>query len=280
MNITVIGLGLIGGSVALDLKSQLNVRVLGADASVQHCTLAEELGLVHGISSIESGLDSTDIVVMAIPVDRIETLLPGILDRIASNTVVLDLGSTKSAICKAVDQHPKRGRFVAAHPLAGTEFSGPSAAQKGLFQGRKNIICEAEKSDRDALDTALRFFESLGMTTRFMSPEDHDKHLAYVSHLSHVSSFILGQTVLDIEKDEKEIFHLAGTGFASTVRLAKSNPVTWAAIFGKNKNNLVPALDEYIQHLIQFRNHLEADELNELETVMHYSNNLRNILKN
>jgi prephenate dehydrogenase len=280
MNITIIGLGLIGGSAALDLKSQLNVRVLGTDASVQHCALAEELGLVHGISSFESGLDDADIIVIAIPVDRIETLLPGILDRISLNTVVLDLGSTKSAICKAVAQHPKRGRFVAAHPLAGTEFSGPAAAQKGLFQGRKNIICETEKSDKDALDTALRFFESLGMTTRFMSPEDHDRHLAYVSHLSHVSSFILGQTVLDIEQDEKEIFHLAGTGFASTVRLAKSNPVTWAAIFGKNKKNLVPALDEYIQHLIQFRNHLEADELNELETVMQYSNNLRHILKN
>jgi prephenate dehydrogenase len=178
-----------------------------------------------------------------------------------------------------VDHHPKRGRYVAAHPLAGTEFSGPAAAHKGLFQGRKNIICEAEKSDMDALDTAIRFFESLGMTTRFMSPEDHDRHLAYVSHLSHVSSFILGQTVLDIEQDEKEIFHLAGTGFASTVRLAKSNPVTWAAIFGKNKKNLVPALDEYIQHLIQFRNHLEADELNELERVMQYSNNLRHIFE-
>lgn len=280
MNITVIGLGLIGGSVAMDLKSQLNVSVTGVDTSEQHCQTAISLGLVHKICTLKDGLVDASIVVIAVPVDKIETLLTQVLDGISEKTVVIDLGSTKCNICSVVADHPLRGRFVAAHPLAGTEFSGPSAAVKGLFQNRKNIICEAEKSDKDALDLALSFFDSLGMHTRFMTPEDHDRHLAYVSHLSHVSSFILGQTVLDIEQDEKEIFHLAGTGFASTVRLAKSNPVTWSAIFDKNKRHLIPALDEYIRHLIRFRDLIDNGKISDCEAIMQYSNNLKEILKN
>ena len=226
MKITVIGLGLIGGSIAKDLKSQLNVSVCGVDSSPEHISLAIELGLVHTVATLEDALNGADIVVISVPVDKIEVLLPSVLNKIGSYTTVIDMGSTKAQICSAVSNHIHRGRFVAAHPLAGTEFSGPAAAIKGLFQNKKNIICESEKSAPDALATALRLFESIGMVTTFMSPEEHDKHLAYVSHLSHVSSFMLGLTVLDIEKDEKQIFDLAGTGFASTVRLAKSNPKT------------------------------------------------------
>lgn len=220
MNITIVGLGLIGGSVALDLKSQMNVHVIGVDTNLSHQEAAMDLGLVHEVMDLDAAVLKSDIIILAVPVDIIELILPNLLDNISKKSVLIDLGSTKDAICKMIWHHKNRGRFVAAHPLAGTEFSGPKAALRGLFQNKKNIICESEKSDPDALALALRLFDSLGMKTSFMSAQDHDKHLAYVSHLSHVSSFMLGLTVLDIEKDEKQIFDLAGTGFASTVRLA------------------------------------------------------------
>lgn len=278
IHITVIGLGLIGGSIAKDLKSQLNVYVTGVDASQVHCSSAIKLGLVHQISRLDESIQKADIIIIAVPVDNIETLLPLILDNIDNHTVVIDVGSTKEAICTAISHHPKRNRFVAAHPLAGTEFSGPEAALKGLFQGRKNIICESESSDPDALGTALKLFDSLGMITSLMTAEEHDKHLAYVSHLSHVSSFMLGLTVLDIEKDEKQIFDLAGTGFASTVRLAKSNPKTWSAIFGKNKKYLLEALDSYINHLENFRQHVRNNDINATEELMKSCNEIKRIL--
>jgi prephenate dehydrogenase len=279
MKITVIGLGLIGGSIAKDLKSQLNVEVWGVDASEDHMKQALELGLVHSLADMESGIKDADMIIISIPVNKIEGLLPRVLDQISDKTTVIDVGSTKDDICKTVSKHSNRKRFVAAHPLAGTEFSGPTAAMKGLFQNKKNIICEKEKSAPDALDSALRLFESLGMTTTFMSPKEHDKHLAYVSHLSHVSSFMLGLTVLDIEKDEKQIFDLAGTGFASTVRLAKSNPYTWSAIFNKNRKFLLEALDSYILHLQNFRNHIDTKNVEAIEQLMAESNKIKRILQ-
>ncbi len=279
MKITVIGLGLIGGSIAKDLKSQLNVHVCGVDESSEHTKLALELGLVHSTASLNEGLDGAEIVIISIPVDKIEVLLAAVLDKIGAQTTVIDVGSTKAQICHSISSHMNRSRFVAAHPLAGTEFSGPTAALKGLFQDKKNIICESEKSAPDALDTALRLFDSLGMITTFMAPDEHDKHLAYVSHLSHVSSFMLGLTVLDIEKDEKQIFDLAGTGFASTVRLAKSNPKTWSAIFGKNKKYLIEALDSYIIHLENFRKHMQENNITATEELIKASNDIKRILK-
>lgn len=278
MKVTVIGLGLIGGSIAKDLKSQLNVKVYGLDSSEDHIKQALEMGLIHESADMESGISNADIIVISIPVNIIESLLPEVLDKINDTTTVIDVGSTKEEICRSISRHPKRNRFVAAHPLAGTEFSGPTAAIKGLFQNKKNIICEKDKSAPDALDAALRLFESLGMTTSFMSPKEHDKHLAYVSHLSHVSSFMLGLTVLDIEKDEKQIFDLAGTGFASTVRLAKSNPKTWSAIFGKNRKYLLEALDSYIVHLQNFRKHIDNKDTNSTEKLMAESNKIKRIL--
>jgi prephenate dehydrogenase len=279
MKITVIGLGLIGGSIAKDLKSQLNVKVYGVDASESHQRLALDHALVHEIVSLDEGLKLADIVILAIPVDKIEGILPNILDQIDEKTTVIDVGSTKSDICSAISIHPRRSRFVAAHPLAGTEFSGPAAALKGLFQNKKNIITEPDKSAADALESSLRVFESLGMVTSFMTAEEHDKHLAYVSHLSHVSSFMLGLTVLEIEKDEKQIFDLASTGFESTVRLAKSNPKTWSAIFGKNKKYLLEALDSYIVHLENFRHHISENNTEETEKLMRKSNDIKRILK-
>ncbi len=278
MKVTVIGLGLIGGSIAKDLKSQLNVKVFGVDSSEDHVKQALEMGLIHASTDLVSGIENADIVIISIPVNIIESLLPEVLEKISENTTVIDVGSTKEEICRSITKHPKRSRFVAAHPLAGTEFSGPGAAIKGLFQNKKNIICEKEKTAPDALDVALRLFESLGMTTTFMSPKEHDKHLAYVSHLSHVSSFMLGLTVLDIEKDEKQIFDLAGTGFASTVRLAKSNPKTWSAIFGKNRKYLLEALDSYIIHLQNFRMLIDNKDIEGTEILMAESNKIKRIL--
>ncbi len=278
MKVAVVGLGLIGGSIARDLKAQINVSVCGVDSSEEHCKKAMELGIVHDLASIGDVTLDSDVIIVATPVDVIERLLPQILDTIGSQTVVIDVGSTKSDICKIVSNHPNRGQFVAAHPLAGTEFSGPEAALKGLFSEAKNIICEREKSNSDALETALQVFESMGMNTLFMSPEEHDRHLAYVSHLSHVTSFSLGLTVLDIEKDEKQIFNLASTGFRSTSRLAKSNPQTWKAIFGRNRKYLGEALEGYIKTLTEFKSAIQENDLEKMEALMTEANDIKRIL--
>lgn len=279
MTIAIIGLGLIGGSMAIDLKSQLNVHVIGVESNLDHQKQAIDLGLVHEMMELNAAVLKSDIVILAVPVDIIEGLLKKILDKIHPKTVLIDLGSTKEAICNIISTHAMRSRFVASHPLAGTEFSGPKAAQSGLFHNKKNIICESEKSDSDALELALRLFGSLGLKTSFMTAKDHDKHLAYVSHLSHVSSFMLGLTVLDIERDERQIFDLAGTGFASTVRLAKSHPNTWAAIFDKNSKFILDALDSYIVHLQQFRSLVETKDIEGLKQLMIKSNEIKRILE-
>jgi len=278
MKVAVVGLGLIGGSIARDLKAQINVSVYGVDSNEQHCKRAMELGLVHGLASIGDATLDSDVIIVATPVDIIERLLPQILDTIGPKTVVIDVGSTKSDICRIVQNHPNRGQFVASHPLAGTEFSGPDAALKGLFSGAKNIICEKEKSNPEALDTALQVFESMGMQTLFMSVEEHDRHLAYVSHLSHVTSFALGLTVLEIEKDEKQIFNLASTGFRSTSRLAKSSPQTWKAIFGRNRKYLGEALDGYIKTLTEFKMAIQNNDIEKMEMMMKEANDIKRIL--
>jgi len=278
MKVAIVGLGLIGGSMARDLKAQINVQVSGVDFNQAHCDRALDLGLVHKIADMPTIMSDSDVIIVATPVDVIERLVPQILDMVGADTVVIDVGSTKSDICQVVRDHPKRGQFVAAHPLAGTEFSGPDAALKGLFANAKNIVCEREKSSPFALETALQVFESMGMNTLFMSPEEHDRHLAYVSHLSHVTSFSLGLTVLDIEKDEKQIFNLASTGFRSTSRLAKSNPQTWKAIFGRNRKYLGEALDGYIRTLNEFRNAIAENDLERMEQLMQEANDIKRIL--
>jgi prephenate dehydrogenase len=208
----------------------------------------------------------------------LNAFLPAVLDIVKKGAVVIDAGSTKTSICKSVANHPKRNQFVAAHPIAGTENSGPTAAFDGLFKGKTNIICEASKSSVEALNTAMKVFDALEMKTIFMEADEHDKHVAYVSHLSHVSSFLLGQTVLDIEKDEKNIFDLAGSGFASTVRLAKSSPDMWTPIFEQNVEYLSQALLEYIMHLQKFHYHLMKRDTKELHRIMSKANEIRRVL--
>ena len=280
MKTAIIGLGLIGGSMAIDLrKAGLATILVGVDNNAAHAGRAVELGLVDEVATLRDAVKGADLVITAIPVNAIRDVLFKILDGISDKAIVIDTGSTKSLICKAIEKHAKRSRFVAAHPLAGTENSGPDAAFSGLFTGKTNIICEKDKSSGAALDVASRIFSALQMRTIFMDPVEHDKHVAYVSHLSHVSAFLLGQTVLDIEKDEKNIFNLAGSGFASTVRLAKSSPDMWAPIFEQNAEYLSQALLEYIMHLQKFQYHLMKRDVAELHRIMTGANHIRKVLE-
>jgi prephenate dehydrogenase len=279
MKTTIIGLGLIGGSIAIDLKkSGLTSEISGIDLNVNHASKALELGIVDTIESEDKAIASADLIILAIPVSALSHLIPSILDGIKKDAVVIDTGSTKASVCRAVTHHPKRPQFVAAHPIAGTENSGPAAAFSGLFLDKTNIICEKGKSSEQSLSLALQVFAALGMQTIFMEPEEHDKHVAYVSHLSHVSSFLLGQTVLDIERDEKNIFALAGSGFSSTVRLAKSSPDMWAPIFEQNAEYLSQALLEYIMHLQKFQYHLMKRDIKEVHRILTDANHIRDVL--
>ncbi len=279
MKVTIVGLGLIGGCMGIDLrKSGFANQFVGVDLSEANGQKAVELGLVDSIEPEDKALSEGDVVILAIPVNTMNALLPQVLDVVKSNAVVIDTGSTKSMICRSVSNHVNRHQFVAAHPIAGTENSGPEAAFAGLFANNTNIICEREKSSAHSLEVAAKIFSTLGMKTIFMDPEEHDKHVAYVSHLSHVSSFLLGQTVLDIEKDEKNIFNLAGSGLASTVRLAKSSPDMWAPIFEQNAEYLGQALAEYIMHLQRFHYQLMKRNTKEMHRVMKEANKIREVL--
>ena len=279
MKVTIVGLGLIGGSMGIDLrKAGLADQLVGVDLNEEHGRKAVELGLVDRIEPEDKALAEADVIILAIPVNMMSALLPQVLDTIKKNAVVIDTGSTKSMICKSVSNHVNRPQFVAAHPIAGTENSGPTAAFSGLFTAMTNIICEREKSSEVVLAVAEKVFSALGMKTIFMDPEEHDKHVAYVSHLSHVSSFLLGQTVLDIEKDEKNIFNLAGSGLASTVRLAKSSPDMWAPIFEQNAEYLGQALAEYIMHLQRFHYQLMKRNTKELYRILKEANKIRKVL--
>ena len=280
MKVGVIGVGLVGGSMALDLKkSGLAERVVGTDQQEENAKEAVRLGLIDEAVSLDQLAAGSDVIIAAVPVGALVRLLPDLLKRISENCVVVDVGSTKKQICEAVAGDPKRPRFVAAHPLAGTENSGPKAAFAGLFAGKTNIICERDQSAPDALARAEQVFAALGMKTVYMEAEEHDRHVAYVSHLSHVSSFLLGQTVLDIEKDEQNIFELASTGFSSTVRLAKSSPDMWAPIFEQNARYLSQALLEYIMHLQKFHYHLVKGDVKELHQMMSSANEIRRVLE-
>lgn len=276
--VSIIGVGLIGGSFALDLKHFIpEVHITGIDQNETHLTEAISLGIVDQIGSMNS-LKTADLVVLAIPVNAALKILPQVLNLISDQAVVIDMGSTKEAICKAVSTHPRRAQFLATHPIAGTEFSGPSAAINGLFKNKTNIICEVEKTLPNLGESVLSVFKTMGMHLRFMTAKDHDKHIAYVSHLSHISSFMLGKTVLEKEEDENNIFDLAGSGFESTVRLAKSSPAMWAPIFEQNKENVIETLDAYIDNLENFKSLLLKDDYAALFQEMKNTNQLTSIL--
>lgn len=280
MKATVIGLGLIGGSFALSLRDKgLCDEVTGIERSEQSARQAADLGLVDRMVTLDEALDRSDLIVLATPVDTLPVMATKILNRVRPGQIVMDMGSTKQELCEVTAMHPNRGRLVATHPMWGTENSGPAAAEHGAFAGRTVVICDSERSDADALAEVERIYRTLGMPIRYMSAEEQDTHCAYVSHISHITSFALALTVLEKEREEEHIFDLAGGGFESTVRLAKSLPQTWAPIFLGNKYNILDVLREHIHQLQILRRMIERDDREGLIEAMQRANKIREILK-
>ena len=278
MKIGVIGLGLIGGSFAISAKKLISPsQLFGNDKNSENENKALELGLIDKILK-ESDFFKMDVILIAIPVDAALELVNDLLDRINNNTLLIDVGSTKSMICEKVALHPRRNQFLATHPIAGTEFSGPTAASESLFIGKSQILCETNKTRPDLLNWAVNWFKNIKMRLREMDPKDHDKHIAYVSHLSHISSFMLGKTVMEKEKDEKAIFDMAGSGFESTVRLAKSSPDMWTPIFKQNQENILEGLDQYISNLQEFKGLIEQKDYVAIYDKMLKANAIKEIL--
>lgn len=278
MKIGIIGVGLIGGSLAMSARKHIpDVKIYGSNRSKKNLDKSLEMGLID-FALKKQDLKLMDVVLLTIPVDVSINKLLDLLDDINDNTLVIDFGSTKSAICDAVALHSKRGQFLATHPIAGTEYSGPSAALPDLFFNKVQILCETEKTRPDLFEWAQDWFKKMGMNLREMDPIEHDQHIAYVSHLSHISSYMLGKTVIEKENDEATILDMAGSGFASTVRLAKSSPNMWIPIFKQNKLNISETLKEYINNLNHFKSLLEAERYDELYNQIKDINNIDQIL--
>ena len=279
MKVSFVGIGLMNGSLSLDLQRLYPDAVMqGISRKEATLSCALDLGLIHETGDLDQ-LQDADWVFVSIPVEAIAALLPRILDAIGEQTLVVDFGSTKAAICEAVKLHPKRAQFLAAHPIAGTEHSGPDAAVPELYKGKTIMLCDTAHTRVALLDKAKKVFGQLEMNIREMDPVEHDKHIAYVSHLSHITSFMLGKTVLEKETNEQNIFDMAGSGFASTVRLAKSSPEMWMPIFTQNKHNVLESLTEYISNLNAFKDKLTADAHAELLAEMKDINKIKSILE-
>jgi len=278
--LTVIGAGLIGGSLALDLKEcGFADVVLGVDTNMLHADMAQQLKLVDEIVSLDEGVERGDLIVLATPINVIKQLLPDILTAIKPNQVVTDMGSTKGSVAEVIREHPNRQQFVLSHPMAGTEYSGPTAAKSGLFEDKAAIICDADDSDVNAVDLIRRMYEAVGMHVMYMNSVNHDLSAAYVSHISHITSFALALTVLEKERDEKTIVNLASGGFASTVRLAKSSPDMWVPIFEQNATNVIEVIDTYIEKMQAFRKGIADNNLVEVYRLIREANKIQKILK-
>ena len=280
MRVCIVGLGLLGGSVGLSLKNlEEDIYITGVDTNEDHARLALERGIVDELSTFRHGVSESDVVVLATPVNAIVQQIGPALDLLRDDAVLIDLGSTKAQICSAADQNSRRNRFIASHPIAGTEDSGPKAAFASLLPGKMMIVCDKELSAADALEKALSLFSKLSMKVEYMPSIAHDIHIAYVSHLSHISSFALGATVLEKEKNEQNIFIMAGSGFSSTVRLAKSSPDMWTPIFSQNKVHISEAIGKYIQNLQSFKDMLDSGNEEAMHTFMKDTNDIRRVLK-
>lgn len=279
MKILIAGLGLIGGSFALALRDRgIADEILGVEKSDENAAEALRLGLADRIVTLEEGVLQADLVVLATPVDTIPLMAVKALNHVTDRQVVMDMGSIKAELCEVISMHARRGRFVAAHPMWGTEYSGPRAAQHGAFTGRNAVLCEAERSDADALATVERIFRTLDVPVVYMGAEEHDLHAAYVSHISHVTSFALALTVLEKEREERHIFDLAGGGFESTVRLAKSAAATWVPILLRNKYNVLDVLREHIHQLQIMRRMIERDDAEGLTSAFGKANSIQRII--
>jgi prephenate dehydrogenase len=280
MTITVVGVGLIGGSLIVDLRKRgFADKIIGVDTNVNHQNIALLCGLVDENDTLENAIERSDLIILSTPVNTNCAMLPGILDRIAGTSkVVTDMGSTKASIANVSKDHPGRGRYVAVHPMAGTEYSGPLAAIGKLFDYKTAIICDKELSDNDALITIEKMLDILNMHRVYMNSSDHDVHVAYISHISHITSFSLALCVLEKEHEEQNILTLAGGGFESTVRLAKSNGETWAPIFLENAQFIIEVMDTYIEKMNSFRRMISEKDINGLKALMEEANKIRKIL--
>jgi prephenate dehydrogenase len=279
-SITIVGVGLISGSFSLALKERGLVKnVIGISRTEESIKKALELGLIDESLPLKEAIAKSALIYVAIPVDATVTAVCEIMDMINEKQIVADAGSTKHALCKAIADHPMRKRFVATHPMWGTEYSGPEAAVKDAFVGRSCVICEKEKSDKDAVETMENIYRQLGMHLVYMDADAHDMHAAYVSHIAHITSFALANTVLEKEKEEDAIFELAGGGFESTVRLAKSSPAMWAPVFMQNRENVLDVLNEHISQLRKFKSCLEKENYEYLWELMENANKIRRIIK-
>ncbi len=279
MVVTVIGIGLIGGSMGLCLREKgLAAKVIGVDANKLFEKRALELGIADEILSFEDAVDAADLVIVSVPVTAATKVVLQVLERVKGQ-VVIDVGSTKTDLCRLVDEHANRGRFVATHPMWGTEYSGPDAATVYAFAGKAVVICDKGKSEADALEKIENIYRTLGMHLLNMDAEHHDIHTAYISHISHITSFALANTVLEKEKEEDAIFELASAGFESTVRLAKSNADTWVPIFMQNKENVLDVLNEHITQLRKFKASLEKENWDYLRELIEHANEIKRILK-
>ena len=280
MKVAIFGIGLIGGSAAKDLRAaNFCSEILGVGRSQKSCDMALELGLVDKIVSKDEAIAQADLIILTVPVNILIDELKYVLDRVQPDQVITDMGSTKGIIIDAIKDHPNRKQYVASHPMAGTENSGPSAAIFNLFKGKVCIICDKENSNADAVALIEQLYNTLGMRIKYMDAHQHDMHAAYISHISHISSFVLAATVLEKEKDEEAILEMAGGGFESTVRLAKSSPEMWAPILQQNKNYLLEVMETYIEKMYHFRNLINKNKNEELKEFMSSANEIRKILK-
>lgn len=279
MTITIIGVGLIGGSMAISLREQkIATTIIGVDNNEANLVRAKELGLIDTSMPLEEAFAQSQLVILAIPVDGVLRLLPQLLDK-ATKQVIMDVGSTKEKILALVKDHPNRGRYVAAHPMAGTEYSGPDAAIPNLFLQKTMVLCDVKHSDEDAVEMAEDLVDRLQMRLVYMNAEEHDLHTAYVSHISHITSFALALTVLQKEREAGRIFELASGGFESTVRLAKSSPDMWVPIFKHNRNNVLDVLDEHIHQLQSMKALLENEDYDSFYKAIQRANKIKKILK-
>jgi prephenate dehydrogenase len=280
MVIAIVGIGLIGGSLALDLrKRHFADRIIGVDLNPQHRNIAQLCGIVDECDSLENAVAKSDLILLCTPVNTNISMLPAVLEMIKdTGKVVADMGSTKAGIARISKDHPKRGRYVACHPMAGTEYSGPLAAIGRLFDYKTSIICDPELSDGDAIALVEKMLAVLNMHLVFMNSEVHDIHVAYISHISHITSFSLALSVLEKEKEEENILALAGGGFESTVRLAKSNSDTWAPIFTENADYIIEVIDTYIEKMNTFRKMISEKDTAGLKSLMEEANKIRKIL--
>lgn len=270
---------MIGGSLALQLhEKKLSSKLIGVEVSANNARDALEEELVDEIKPFDEAITEAEVIILTTPVNTLSKLVPEVLDKI-DNQIVIDLGSTKYDIIKSINGHPKRGRYVATHPMWGTEFSGPKAAVRGAFEGKAVILCNKEDSDRDALEWVEKMFTKIGMRITYMDAKAHDLHVAYVSHISHITSFALANTVLEKEKVESAIFEIASAGFESTVRLAKSNSSMWVPIFLQNKENILDVLKEHIAQLSKFKEYIENEDAHNLKALIIDANKIKRILK-